>query len=210
VQLSRKWFSFGALVADLYCFAIAAGAVQGIYVAAAQKPVPVWSPLLVGFLSLIGIVLYHTKLSRSFSRLTAGEMLFGRRIVEGQKYWSNPYRSSRGLLFILIFVALVTWGNLWDSVSDERVYSTLTPLVVVGRIAFLSVGLSGLVVAARGRPAGAYVVAVCFAASAVETLNQPSQIEIPTTITLGVGVAYFLVAVYAAYVGTHYSKRIKV
>ena len=209
MHLSRKRLSFGALVADFYCFGIIAGAIQGLYVAGAHKPVPLWLPVLLMLSGSVGLIVYHTILARSIRRFSPGEVIFGRRTHDGGKWWMNPYRVSRVYLFGLVIIALVSWGNLWDSVSHERFYSTLTFPVVLGRIAFLATGIFGLLLLGRGKPHGAYFVAAVFTISALANLKSVGAAEVSRGITSGIAAVSAAIVLFAVGVGIYYARHLE-
>jgi hypothetical protein len=171
--------------------------------------VPLWSPLLLFFAGAAGLVAYHARLSRAVRWFSPGEIIFGRLNHEGTKWWVNPYRVSRAYMFTLVIVALVWWGNLWDSVADERFYSTMTFPVVLGRIGLLALGLYGLLLLGRGKPHGAYFVAAVFALSALGHLHGGAAPEVPRPITTGLAAAGVAMVLFAVGAGLYYARHVE-
>ena len=208
MYLSRKRFSFAALVGDFYCMGIALGAINGLYVASTRRLVEVWWAILPLLILAVVLLVYHAKIARSVAWFTPGEIIFGRSMHDGAKWWTNPYDVSRAPIFILVFISLVTWGNMWDSASHEKFYLTLTLPIVLGRIAFLAVGLWGLILLGRGQPYGAYLVAGILGISLLSNLVSNNVVEVREGIRAGFLLAGISGILYPVGIGLYYSRHV--
>jgi hypothetical protein len=165
--MKGRRYSIGAAIADFYVLGIVSGAGAAVYVAAVRRPVPIWEPLLSLVLSLVLIAIYYAGFARKAPFLTPGEMMMGRVIEGGVKEWRNPYAISRTSLFVVLFAALVGAGNSWDSIANERFYSTLTFPVVFGRGLLLGGLLVALIRVGRGHAEAGFLIAAYFGITAI-------------------------------------------
>jgi hypothetical protein len=106
-------------------------------------------------LLLITAISYQIR-SPHVAWLSPGEVVVGRAIGDGgQKQWLNPWCANRWALNTVLFTAILISGNTWDGLFEGRLYPA--GKIVVNAI--LLGGLwSGLIVAGKGKTAGAGVV----------------------------------------------------
>lgn len=202
---SRRYL-IGSVVADIYVNSIILGAILGIYVAVVRRPVSPTGGFLLTVAGLVSVIVYSSLVAHRVSFRTPGELMMGCIVVDGSKQWVNPYGASRTVLFVVIFIVLVTAGNSWDAIADELLYITLTPSVVIGRL-FLNLGmLVGMIRIGQAQyngfsPVMGYIVLTTIS---IMMLNFPA--EVPASFTIGFKVFNTLVMLLAIVVLWRYRK----
>ena len=150
--MKKVWFyPFIAGWYDYVFVSLLLGTIVAFIVSLSQVPANIFVGLLLLLLSIVTPVIYYTLLSRHSRYVSPGEMIVGRRVQNGQKVWTNPYKYNRWALFLVIALNLMFLGNIWDTLWDGAVYSL--PLVGI-RFVLIALVLYGLIELGRGRIQG--------------------------------------------------------
>lgn len=109
--------------------------------------------LMLGFvlISFILVVLYHSVISKKLLWLSPGELIAGRKIIDNNKEWINPYYCNRFWLFFIIIISVIILGNEFDGISKGIFY--LFPQLI-GRVIKVSLQVYGLVLIGKGNLKG--------------------------------------------------------
>lgn len=174
--MKKVWFyPFIAGWYDFVFVSLFLGTVAALVVSLLQTPANIFVGLMLFLLSLVTPVLYYTSFSKHFRFFSPGEMIVGRRMYNGQKVWTNPYKHNRWALFLVIMLNLGFLGNIWDTLWEGSVYSL--PLVGI-RFVLIALVLYGLIERGRGRIQGvmyplAYGYYVCSKPQILSYFREP-------------------------------------
>ena len=159
-QNEEKSHSFIAGLCDVYIYSIALAAIEATISTIIGRPLysditRVIIPIVRFLLILIGVIVYYKVFSKKTTRLSLGERICSRVLIEGKKVWINPYSVNRMGLFFIIVSTLIVYGNDWDKSASGIVLAMPEVLAKLTKIILI---VYGMILMGKGKLYGVLII----------------------------------------------------
>ncbi len=153
------------------------------------------SYLLMLITLIIILTIYHAFLWKKTKFLSPGERMIGGTIENKKKVWMNPFGKNRNILFIFIFIALITVGTDWGNVTHA-----IFPIgIIIGKSLRFLLVYPALIYLGIGRIKIALLPAIVFLLSAILLLLLLASLQLSALIILNAISALLAFIVFSRY-----------
>ena len=129
-----------AWICDYYLVSIFSGALIALVISIINQTFqyPFIISVVCNLLDLIASIIYHTVISKKVQWLSPGEIITGKRLINGEKVWTNQHGHNRWIEFSFTIMTLMVLGNEWDKLSLGYIFTIGEVLIKTLRISIFS------------------------------------------------------------------------